>query len=263
MGGRFRHSRRLGVAMGFQQPRPSFAKTPSPAPVNPCASTIPTPSRKRMTAPPQTAALLRQAREARRAAQAAAAADARTVLRRESDWMARQPKARSTKSRRGALLGGLFLGLGFSGLKDWGWGFVGAAQAAVPQEQARRPLGGLGVSGLGLQGVPGACDQGLDFEGSVPRRVSACVSPHARPKPPPRRRRLNPNRKPQTETFFTHQGPRREPLNPEPNHKTAIFSFRQGPRRQRPSRTPTPEPQPKPQPFCFFLPRARARIASF
>lgn len=40
-----------------------------------------------------------QAREARRLAQANAAADARTVLRRESEWMARQPKARSTKSR--------------------------------------------------------------------------------------------------------------------------------------------------------------------
>ncbi|KAI8472336.1 MAG: P-loop containing nucleoside triphosphate hydrolase protein [Monoraphidium minutum] len=37
----------------------------------------------------------KEAREARRAAQASAAADARTVLRRESEWMARQPKARA------------------------------------------------------------------------------------------------------------------------------------------------------------------------
>lgn len=33
-----------------------------------------------------------QARAARRAAQASAAADARTVLRKEAEWMARQPK---------------------------------------------------------------------------------------------------------------------------------------------------------------------------
>lgn len=34
----------------------------------------------------------KQARSARRHAQANAAADARTLLRRESEWMARQPK---------------------------------------------------------------------------------------------------------------------------------------------------------------------------
>ncbi|KAF8071337.1 yfmR [Scenedesmus sp. PABB004] len=39
------------------------------------------------------------ARAARRHAQANAAADARTLLRRESEWMARQPKARSTKAK--------------------------------------------------------------------------------------------------------------------------------------------------------------------
>eukprot|EP00879_Flechtneria_rotunda_P011674 GHRR01012194.1.p1 GENE.GHRR01012194.1~~GHRR01012194.1.p1 ORF type:complete len:625 (+),score=273.22 GHRR01012194.1:471-2345(+) len=41
----------------------------------------------------------KQARAARRHAQANAAADARTVLRKESEWMARQPKARSTKAK--------------------------------------------------------------------------------------------------------------------------------------------------------------------
>eukprot|EP00775_Hariotina_reticulata_P003188 gene3188-3466_t len=41
----------------------------------------------------------KQARAARRHAKANAAADARTLLRRESEWMARQPKARSTKAK--------------------------------------------------------------------------------------------------------------------------------------------------------------------
>ncbi len=40
-----------------------------------------------------------QARLARRAAQASAAADARTLFRRESEWIVRQPKARGTKSQ--------------------------------------------------------------------------------------------------------------------------------------------------------------------
>eukprot|EP00191_Tetraselmis_sp_GSL018_P011395 CAMPEP_0177618280 /NCGR_PEP_ID=MMETSP0419_2-20121207/25469_1 /TAXON_ID=582737 /ORGANISM="Tetraselmis sp., Strain GSL018" /LENGTH=652 /DNA_ID=CAMNT_0019117123 /DNA_START=217 /DNA_END=2175 /DNA_ORIENTATION=+ len=44
-------------------------------------------------------ARVQEARSQRRAAQAAAARDAKTMLRRESAWMARQPKARSTKSR--------------------------------------------------------------------------------------------------------------------------------------------------------------------
>ncbi|KAF6262123.1 P-loop containing nucleoside triphosphate hydrolase protein [Scenedesmus sp. NREL 46B-D3] len=41
----------------------------------------------------------KEARAARRHAQANAAADARTLLRKESEWMARQPKARSTKAK--------------------------------------------------------------------------------------------------------------------------------------------------------------------
>eukprot|EP00955_Chlamydomonas_euryale_P109202 365911-Chlamydomonas_euryale.AAC.13 len=41
----------------------------------------------------------REARAARRAAQASAAADARTLFRREAEWMRRQPKARQAKSR--------------------------------------------------------------------------------------------------------------------------------------------------------------------
>eukprot|EP00878_Enallax_costatus_P045842 GHUV01055345.1.p1 GENE.GHUV01055345.1~~GHUV01055345.1.p1 ORF type:complete len:549 (+),score=163.93 GHUV01055345.1:459-2105(+) len=41
----------------------------------------------------------KQARVVRRHAQANAAADARTLLRRESEWIARQPKARSTKAK--------------------------------------------------------------------------------------------------------------------------------------------------------------------
>jgi hypothetical protein len=40
----------------------------------------------------------KEARRFRRDAQAAAAADARTLFRKEVEWMARQPKARSTKS---------------------------------------------------------------------------------------------------------------------------------------------------------------------
>jgi len=40
-----------------------------------------------------------QAREARRHAQMNAVADAKTIYRKEVEWMARQPKARSTKSR--------------------------------------------------------------------------------------------------------------------------------------------------------------------
>ncbi len=40
-----------------------------------------------------------QAREARRAAQAAAAADARTLFRREAEWVVKQPKARQAKSQ--------------------------------------------------------------------------------------------------------------------------------------------------------------------
>ncbi|CAL5223735.1 g6295 [Coccomyxa viridis] len=40
----------------------------------------------------------RQLREERRAAKAAAAADAKRTLRKETEWMRRQPKARSTKS---------------------------------------------------------------------------------------------------------------------------------------------------------------------
>ncbi|KAK9815778.1 hypothetical protein WJX72_009325 [[Myrmecia] bisecta] len=43
--------------------------------------------------------LFRQAREERRHAQATAAANARTVLRKETEWMRRQPKARSAKAR--------------------------------------------------------------------------------------------------------------------------------------------------------------------
>ena len=39
-----------------------------------------------------------QLREERRAAKAAAAADAKRTLRKETEWMRRQPKARSTKS---------------------------------------------------------------------------------------------------------------------------------------------------------------------
>ena len=39
-----------------------------------------------------------QAREERRAAQAAAAQGARILLRKETEWMARQPKARGTKA---------------------------------------------------------------------------------------------------------------------------------------------------------------------
>ncbi len=39
-----------------------------------------------------------QIREDRRAAQASAAASARNVLRKESEWMRRQPKARSVKA---------------------------------------------------------------------------------------------------------------------------------------------------------------------
>ncbi|WIA12397.1 hypothetical protein OEZ85_012443 [Tetradesmus obliquus] len=41
----------------------------------------------------------KEARAARRHAQANAAADARTLLRKESEWMSRQPKARSTKAK--------------------------------------------------------------------------------------------------------------------------------------------------------------------
>jgi len=39
-----------------------------------------------------------QLREERRAAKTAAAADAKRTLRKETEWMRRQPKARSTKS---------------------------------------------------------------------------------------------------------------------------------------------------------------------
>lgn len=39
-----------------------------------------------------------QLREERRAAKAAAAMDAKRSLRKETEWMRRQPKARSTKS---------------------------------------------------------------------------------------------------------------------------------------------------------------------
>lgn len=39
-----------------------------------------------------------QARAARRHAAAEAAADARTVLRKEAEWMSRQPKARQVHS---------------------------------------------------------------------------------------------------------------------------------------------------------------------
>lgn len=42
-----------------------------------------------------------QARAARRAAQAAAAADARTLFRREAEWVVKQPKARQAKSQVG------------------------------------------------------------------------------------------------------------------------------------------------------------------
>lgn len=42
--------------------------------------------------------LILQLREERRAAKAAAAADAKRTLRRETEWMRRQPKARSTKA---------------------------------------------------------------------------------------------------------------------------------------------------------------------
>ena len=44
------------------------------------------------------AACLRQLREERRAAKAAAAANARNTLRKETEWMRRQPKARSVKA---------------------------------------------------------------------------------------------------------------------------------------------------------------------
>ncbi|KAG1674033.1 hypothetical protein FOA52_000339 [Chlamydomonas sp. UWO 241] len=43
--------------------------------------------------------LFKEAREFRRAAQANAAADARTLFRKEAEWMSRQPKARQAKSK--------------------------------------------------------------------------------------------------------------------------------------------------------------------
>lgn len=48
--------------------------------------------------PPHSYEGWQAARRFRRDAQAAAAADARTLFRKESDWMMRQPKARQAKS---------------------------------------------------------------------------------------------------------------------------------------------------------------------
>jgi len=44
-----------------------------------------------------------QARTFRRAAQASAAADAKTVQRREAEWVVKQPKGRQAKSQVGVL----------------------------------------------------------------------------------------------------------------------------------------------------------------
>lgn len=48
---------------------------------------------------PGSYAAVRELRESRRAAQLGVATDAQARLRKESAWMARQPKARSTKSK--------------------------------------------------------------------------------------------------------------------------------------------------------------------
>jgi ATP-binding cassette subfamily F protein uup len=55
-----------------------------------------TPSTRPLTPSPHTRP---QARQFRRAAQENAAADARTLFRREAEWMAKQPKARQAKSQ--------------------------------------------------------------------------------------------------------------------------------------------------------------------
>lgn len=75
----------------------------------------------------------REARAARRAAQASAAADARTLERREAEWVVKQPKARQAKSQVGrgvgrCLKGGAGRGVGRGGSGRWVGGWDGAVR---------------------------------------------------------------------------------------------------------------------------------------
>lgn len=71
----------------------------------------------------------KEAREFRRKAQANAAADARTLFRREAEWMAKQPKARQAKSMARQQVGGG--GLKGGGVGAGAGGENGGQQAAV------------------------------------------------------------------------------------------------------------------------------------